>query len=155
MRLVTPAFSMGVLLVAFSSVNRAAEPGTDAGKAKMKQFQGTWQVVAATKDGKSREAEKGGTLTFSDDIVAVTLPDQKGIMKLRVDFDQPGKEMLIAFQHWEGQPSFGCALDLYGNGLYEIERDSLKISFLSAFAWPKDLSDKGQVLWVLKKKAKP
>jgi hypothetical protein len=75
-------------------------------------------------------------------------------MKMNAHLRRPGTYPYIDFHPIVLERRFGCPLDECRGGRYAVDMDTLTISFRTDADWPKDFSDKGQVLWVLNRKAK-
>ncbi len=116
------------------------------------KLQGTWTTVTSTKNGVERPEEKGVVLEFKGNEVHVREPARKETFVLSVrPAAFPGGD--IAF--WDVRPSgrprgTDTALN-YTYAIHKIEGDTLTFCIKSAYAVPKEFSDKDQVPWRLKR----
>lgn len=120
--------------------------------AEAKKLHGTWIIETARRDGKVVASDQGGELEFLGNVVLARMPGQKELHRLefgihpatrQVDF----RPLLLG----QGYKATGTSLDLV-SGRYEWAGDTLRVSLQSAYTIPKDVSDREQVLWVLKRK---
>lgn len=116
------------------------------------KLDGVWVIESATRDGKDVKSDKGGEVEFRGNRLVARMPGNKNPIRRELGLqpslrhmyflDLPGKNAAIPTS-----TSFDLCY-----GLYELDGDTLRVSLLSAYGIPKTISDKGQVLWVLKRK---
>jgi uncharacterized protein (TIGR03067 family) len=102
-------------------------------------IQGTWTLESASLDGKAMPVP-AVVYVFAGDTMTVrpgTGPEQKAAFSL----DLTSKPRILVVQH-------GAKPD---RTPYELEGDTLKIAFSSPDEHPTDVSDKGHILFTLKR----
>lgn len=119
--------------------------------AAAKKVAGVWVIETARRDGRDVPSDAGGRVEFVGNVVIARLPGSR--KPIRLEFAvEPGRG-LLSFLPLEGgaaAPS-GTSFDLV-TGRYEwAGGDALRVSLQSAYTLPKEVSDRGQVLWVLKR----
>ena len=132
------------LLIGF--VVGADAPNADAVKEEMKKLEGTWTVESATKDGKPLEKQKGGQFIFAADKLTIKSADGK-MEKMTYKVDPSAKPRTMDFVPEEKKPNTAT-----GHAIYELDGDSLKLCLGPPGRRPKEFSDQGQVLFLLKRK---
>src|ERR1051325_804494 len=141
--------------LALTSATGGQDVDEEARKAELKKLQGTWIVQSATRDGKERKEETGAVLAIGSDLMSMRQADSAVFMHLELDVqDLDGTPKHIWFRP-DPDPRWGAplklALDTYLKAGYEVDGDNLKLCFKAAQAWPTEISDKNQVLWVLRR----
>jgi uncharacterized protein (TIGR03067 family) len=123
----------------------------DDAAAAAKALEGTWTVEGATLDGKEVVAAGGGEFVFAAGRLTMKppmdLPEQ--VFKYRVDPSKKPAAIDFAFDG-AAPPNAGI-----GPAVYELDGDTLKLCLAPPDKpRPTEIGDKGQVLFVLKRKAK-
>lgn len=126
-------------------------PAAQDAAAAAKALEGTWTVEQATIDGKQVVASEGGEFVFAAGRLTMKppmdLPEQ--VFKYRVDPSKKPAAIDFAFDG-AAPPNAGI-----GPAAYELDGDTLKLCLAPPDKpRPAEISDKGQVLFVLKRKAK-
>lgn len=119
-------------------------PAGDA-KDAAKKLEGTWTVESATHDGKP--ADLNGEVTFVGDKMMIR-PDkaQVQIFLFKVD---PSKKPAIMDLTFDGEKPKNAAP---GQAVYELKGDTLKLCIGPPDRRPTQISDKGAILILMKKK---
>jgi uncharacterized protein (TIGR03067 family) len=137
-RLSLVALVVGFLLGADSPVEDAAK--------EAKKLEGTWTAVSATKDGKELGKEKDKEAVFSGD--KLTLKGGGKEEKFTYKLDPSQKPKTIDFKSAGDAPKNSAP----GKGIYELNGGTLKLCIGPPNRRPTEMSDKGQVLFILKRK---
>lgn len=116
-----------------------------------KLLEGTWTVEKATIDGKEVVASVGSEFQFAAGRMTMKppmdLPEQ--VFKYRID---PTKKPATIDFAFDGAVPANSAI---GPAVYELEGDTLKLCLAAPDKpRPTELTDQGQVLFILKRKAK-
>lgn len=134
------------LMVGLGLVGPAA--GEDAVKDEQKKLEGTWVVELASLDGKRpepTEKEQAAEYVFTADKVTVKMKGGDIVrVSYRIDPTKSPKTMDLVFAK-EAKPD--STRDLF---IYQLDGDTLKLC--TSFKRPAAFSDKGQSLFVLKRK---
>jgi uncharacterized protein (TIGR03067 family) len=134
---------MAVIAVAFLA--GADDQKDDALKKELKSLEGTWTVASATFKGKS-DKEEGGEFIFTPDQLTIKSKDgKKEIVSFKID---PSKKPKIM----DFTPGAEKKNASPGKAIYELDGDTLKICVGPPDKRPDEISDKGQVLFTLKRK---
>jgi len=108
-----------------------------------KKLEGTWIVESVTLGGKATSPPKGSQVIFAD-AVMITKPTQGREQKWKFKVDPSKKPNEIDFE-FADEVSKG----IVPKGIFELGGDSLKLC--THPNRPKEISDQGQRLWVLKR----
>jgi uncharacterized protein (TIGR03067 family) len=150
----------GVVLVSFGSRgtllagDRRKEPTEaapgDAIKKEMKKLEGTWVVESVTEDGKPAQSEEENQFIFAG--AKLTLKQSKkptGFVETEMTYkiDPVQKPKAIDFALEKAKPDTPAI-----KGIYQLEADKLKLCFGRSGKRPKEMSDNGQLLFILKRK---
>lgn len=125
-----------------------------AGAAEAEKFEGTWVIETACLEGKDVVSDRGGEIDFLGNRVIARMPGRKEPIRLRFGISPSAGQLdfgPILRSPEENYLPTGTSFDRV-IGRYEWAGKELRISLQSAYTIPKDVSDKGQVLWILKRK---
>lgn len=119
----------------------------DANVEDFKKLQGKWTIESASFNGKELKEQNGGRLVFDETSLRILPPSKdKGgdAVTFRVDATKKPKTLSLVSDATKKAPNLGRMA-------YEIDGDTLKIAIGLANKPPADISDKGQILWTLKR----
>lgn len=126
----------------------------DAPSDEVKKFEGTWVVTSATRDGKTLVDIKDAQMTVAGKKLTIKSKDGKEQefpfeqrFPFKVDPTKKPKEIDIRFLEAGGW--FTSNVDI--KGIYELDRDILKLCIGAQDKRPTEFSDKGSSLIVLKR----
>jgi uncharacterized protein (TIGR03067 family) len=134
-----------VAVIAVAFLAGADDSKDDAPKKELKKLEGTWAVGSATFQGKP-DKEEGGEFIFTPDQLTIKGKDgKKEIVSFKIDPSKKPKIMDFTPEDKKKNASPGKAI-------YELDGDTLKICVGPPDKRPDEISDKGHVLFTLKRK---
>jgi outer membrane murein-binding lipoprotein Lpp len=128
-------------------LRRQIQESADAA-AEAKKMEGAWVIETARMDGKDIPSDRGGAIEFIGNGLVAKMPVRKEAIRLTVRIYSAGK--VISFLPVEPLKLTDTSFDRW-HGRYEWDGDSLRVSLLG-YGIPREVSDKNQVLWVLRRK---
>jgi uncharacterized protein (TIGR03067 family) len=134
---------LAVIAVAF--VAGADDKKEDALKKELKNLEGTWTVESATFQGKSDKEEGGEFIITADKLTMKKKDGKKETVSYKIDPSKKPKVMDFTPEEEKKDAAPGKAI-------YELTGDTLKICVGPPDKRPDEISDKGQVLFTLKRK---
>lgn len=129
-----------------STMRRADTPAEDAAK-ELKELEGTWVVEKVTHDGEDSSKDNPKEFLFSGS--SLTLKGAAKEERFTLKLDSAGKPRTIDFGLVSPHKTPGAAP---GKGAYELDGDTLRLCISPPDRYPTEISDKDQVLFILKRK---
>lgn len=124
------------------------------GAAEAKKIEGAWVIDSARLDGTDVASDKGGEIEFIGNSVIARMPGRQDPVRLEFVITPSAKQLdfrPILRSVKDNYRATGTSLDRM-IGRYEWAGNQLRVSLQSAYIIPSEISDKGQVLWILKRK---
>jgi uncharacterized protein (TIGR03067 family) len=120
--------------------------GADPSKDESKKLEGTWTVESASKDGKPDDGFANEIAIAGDRLAIKPTKGKEQTRRFRVDPSKDPKTIdFIPIEPLAKNAAFGL-------GIYELDGDKLKLCIGAPDKRPTELSDKGSLLLVLKRK---